>query len=278
MKQRVISSLVGLVVLYFVVAFFDTIVLNIVISIISCLAVHELFEALRIRKHYILLTISMGMTIFLSFKNFPFAIKFAPLVMIIAILMFLIAAIKYHNDLKFEQMAMAMFFAFFPSLSFASAIYLRDNYGKAVGIYLVFLALGSAWFSDTGAYFSGMFFGKRKLAPVISPKKTVEGAIGGVITAVVLNLLLAKFIIFALKSNGMTLSVNYLFVGILSPFISVIGILGDLMSSVIKRQNDVKDFGKIMPGHGGIMDRFDSVSFTLPVVFLLSEMIIIATK
>ena len=125
--------------------------------------------------------------------------------------------------------------------------------------------------ADTGAYFAGHWFGKHKLAPEISPKKTVEGAVGGVITALVAVLVFScLFSVAATEVLGRPVEANYLRIVLVSPVLTVFSILGDLSASVLKRQYGVKDYGSIMPGHGGIMDRFDSVLFVLPAVYLLS--------
>jgi phosphatidate cytidylyltransferase len=138
---------------------------------------------------------------------------------------------------------------------------IASSYPEAV--FYILLTLGIAWMCDTGAYFSGVFFGKKKLCPEISPKKTVEGTVGGAIAVLAfVNILglMFKFIL-GLKVNFVTLS-------ILSIFGAPLAILGDLCFSIIKRTAKVKDFGDIMPGHGGVLDRFDSVIFTAPYVYV----------
>ena len=121
--------------------------------------------------------------------------------------------------------------------------------------------------SDTGAYFTGRAFGKHKLCPLVSPHKTVEGLIGGLITCIVLNLLAAFCYEKVCAAMGVIIDVNFLRLILISPFASLISVLGDLSFSMIKRQFQIKDFGKIMPGHGGVLDRFDSVLFTLPFIY-----------
>jgi phosphatidate cytidylyltransferase len=125
------------------------------------------------------------------------------------------------------------------------------------------MSLAVAWLNDTCAYFSGYFFGKRKLCPEISPKKTVEGAIGGVFGDVIVSCILA--FVFSVATGY---SVNWISFVIFVPIGAVIAILGDLCASIIKRQLGIKDYGKIMPGHGGIMDRFDSWIFVAPVLYI----------
>ena len=128
------------------------------------------------------------------------------------------------------------------------------------GRFLIFVPFLMAFLSDTGAYFVGVFFGKHKLCPAISPKKTVEGFIGGIATAVVgmliYCLIMDRFFLF---------KVNYLVALLYGLFGAVAGVMGDLSMSVIKRQTGIKDYGNLIPGHGGILDRFDSVMITAPL-------------
>ena len=142
-----------------------------------------------------------------------------------------------------------------------SCVYLLRSMNS--GQYLVWLIFLSAWGSDTCAYCSGMLLGKHKMTPVLSPKKTIEGAIGGVAGAVILGLL------FALITTKQY--VPYMLICLAGAFIAMIG---DLAASAIKRQTGIKDYGTLIPGHGGVLDRFDSVIFTAPAVYLMSLLLI----
>jgi phosphatidate cytidylyltransferase len=132
------------------------------------------------------------------------------------------------------------------------------------GVFAVVLTLAGAWLADSGAYFAGTFFGKTKLCPVISPKKTVEGLIGGTVCNGVFLLIIAGVYNSLINKD---VHVNLIAVFIAGMLCSVIGLVGDLGASVIKRQAGIKDYGNIMPGHGGIMDRFDSVLTVTPFMF-----------
>ena len=135
------------------------------------------------------------------------------------------------------------------------------------GMFYVLIAVLSAWVADVGAYFAGTLFGKHKLCPEISPKKTVEGLIGG--TAVdVLVMLLCGVWFSAVFYRG-AVEVSYLTLFLIGFFGSLISVLGDLSFSIIKRSCHIKDFGQVIPGHGGVLDRFDSVIFAAPFVYLL---------
>lgn len=140
------------------------------------------------------------------------------------------------------------------------------------GIYLVPLIFISAWGNDTLAYCVGKLFGRHKMAPVLSPKKSVEGFIGGILGAALLGALYGIFV------NTKTLSgspVNYIPVfALICGAAGAISVIGDLTASAIKRDYGIKDYSRLIPGHGGIMDRFDSILFTAPVVYFLAESII----
>jgi len=130
-------------------------------------------------------------------------------------------------------------------------------------VWLIFL---SSWGCDTCAYCAGRLFGKHKMAPVLSPKKTVEGAIGGVIGSILLTLLYSVIMRRFMEIPDKTMYVM-LAVSAVGAFISMVG---DLAASAIKRNYEVKDYGKLIPGHGGILDRFDSVFFTAPIVYYMA--------
>jgi phosphatidate cytidylyltransferase len=158
-----------------------------------------------------------------------------------------------------EQVMMTVFGIFYVAVML-SYIYMVRN--MTDGIYLVWLIFVAAFGNDTCAYFVGVLFGKHKMSPKLSPKKSVEGAVGGVVGAAVIGMIYG-FIV------GKYLSVPYPMItfGIASFIGAGLAIVGDLAASAIKRNHDVKDYGSLIPGHGGILDRFDSVIFTAPAVY-----------
>ena len=132
------------------------------------------------------------------------------------------------------------------------------------GVYLVWLIFVSSWGNDTFAYFTGVLFGKHKMAPKLSPKKSVEGAVGGVTGATLLGIIYG----FIISGRMSGIFVHPVWTFAIASFIgALLSIIGDLAASAIKRNYDIKDYGKLIPGHGGIMDRFDSVIFTAPAVY-----------
>ncbi|MBQ7247612.1 MAG: phosphatidate cytidylyltransferase [Lachnospiraceae bacterium] len=133
------------------------------------------------------------------------------------------------------------------------------------GQHLIWLIFISAWGSDTLAYCTGMLFGRHKMAPVLSPKKSVEGAIGGILGAALLGVIYA--LIFG--NELAVFAQPVLSVGILCGAGGAISMIGDLAASAIKRNYEIKDYGDLIPGHGGVLDRFDSIIITAPLVFFL---------
>ncbi len=142
--------------------------------------------------------------------------------------------------------------------------YIYETRNLDNGVYIVWLIFVSSWGNDTFAYFTGVFIGKHKMAPVLSPKKSIEGAVGGVVGATALGIIYGSIV-----SSRMTeVLVNpVLTFAVASCFGAMLAIVGDLAASAIKRNYNVKDYGRLIPGHGGILDRFDSVIFTAPVVY-----------
>ena len=147
-------------------------------------------------------------------------------------------------------------------ISFASVVLLRAGEN---GKYLYLLVFIGPWVSDTGAWFFGRLFGKHKLIPEVSPKKTVEGAIGGVLSAS------AAFVLYGFIVHQMdaTLSPNYVILALAGVICAIVSQFGDLIASLVKRHYGIKDYGNVFPGHGGVMDRFDSVLLVSPVLYLL---------
>ncbi len=143
----------------------------------------------------------------------------------------------------------------------------------SLGVYYVLLPFVIAFCSDTGAYFAGIFLGKHKLAPSISPKKTVEGFAGGVLAAVLGTMIFGLTMLW-----GFGHQVNFLYGLVYSIVGSCISVAGDLFFSTLKRQVGIKDYGNLIPGHGGILDRFDSVSFVAPFVELMMILIPFGVK
>ena len=178
--------------------------------------------------------------------------------------------LRTNGQLPFQQVAMALVAGTLIPFLLAALVRIRimEN-----GVYFIATPFVMAFMSDTGAYFVGCAIGKHKLCPIISPKKTVEGLFGGILGSivgmVVYGLVLQHFFGF---------TVNYLFAVIYGAVGSGFAVFGDLMFSVIKRQTGIKDYGKLLPGHGGILDRFDSVTVVAPLAEVLLLILPLAVK
>ncbi|MCR5830211.1 MAG: phosphatidate cytidylyltransferase [Lachnospiraceae bacterium] len=191
-----------------------------------------------------------------------------PAVLIGVFLVVLLAAYvltfpKYNS----EQITMVFFGLFYVALTISYIYKLRISDGGAYSVWLVFIA---SWGADTMAYLTGILIGKHKIAPVLSPKKTLEGCIGGVVGATLIGFIYSM--IFKAELSEVYDNPVLLFV-IVSAAASVVSMIGDMAASAIKRNKDIKDYGKLIPGHGGILDRFDSVIFVAPIIYFLLKLI-----
>lgn len=174
---------------------------------------------------------------------------------------------KFHS-----AQIMAAFFSFFYGPVCLSFVYLTREIGRSVpggdqemGLYIVWLILLSSWGCDTCAYCVGMLIGRHKMSPILSPKKSIEGAVGGVLGAAALGALYG----YAVRDMFQNERVIF-FLAFICAVGSLISMVGDLAASAVKRNAGLKDYGKLIPGHGGVMDRFDSVIFTAPVIYFMA--------
>ena len=245
MKTRIITSVVGLCFLALVLSMFNTIVLDLVVAALCLLGIHEAFAA--------------------------FGFKTGQLYLCVCVI------IK-HRTVDVAKLSGFVCLSGLMMLCFYSLVELKrllpyETYHYDA-VFFVLLALCYAWGGDSAAYFTGRFLGKHKLAPEVSPNKTVEGAIGGVCGSVLLGVL-ATWIYSTLANRlemftaGRVSGKLYLLIALMGAVASVLGILGDLFASAVKRQCGIKDYGSIFPGHGGILDRFDSVMFIAPFVTIV---------
>lgn len=270
MKQRVITSVIALGVLAVALFLFETIFVNIIIAAISVIAVYELLSATGCMKMKSISIPSILLSALIPFITYQGVQRYQMVICYVYVIVLFIGLLRNHQKLEFSKLAISFMLSLVVPFALSTLIYMRDRHGGTLGLFFVLVALCSAWGSDTCAYFVGSKFGKHRLAPVISPKKSVEGAIGGAVGGTLMNLLLVWGYSLVCRQVGTPISINYLLLAVVSPVFSVSSILGDLSASVIKRQNNVKDYGSIMPGHGGIMDRFDSVLTVAPLVYILS--------
>ena len=271
MTKRIISGIVCALLLI-AVMFLSTIwpfSLNLSVAVVSFFSVYEILALKKEQKLNSLAVISYIFSLIRPLIG-P-GVKWHLAIYIYTISCFIISMerfIKNKKRMPEEQKSVwNVCFIFFLniviSVALGTIVEIR-NFGKNFGIFLSLLSLGIAWSCDIGAYFLGKKFGKNKLCPYISPKKTVEGAIGGMISSFIYAFLFCFFWQYTFKIYN----INYLTVAIMVILGAPIALLGDLCFSLIKRLLSVKDFGEIIPGHGGVLDRFDSVIFVSPFIFI----------
>lgn len=172
------------------------------------------------------------------------------------ILILLALTVLTKNKLTFDEVGFIIISSVYVGFGFH---FLIETRLLEQGIVLVFFILFLIWSTDSGAYFAGRAYGKRKLWPEISPKKTIEGSLGGLVCALIIGLIFNHF--FLVFDHLMK-------VVLMIVVVSIVGQLGDLVESALKRHYSVKDSGHILPGHGGILDRFDSLIFVMPILYL----------
>jgi phosphatidate cytidylyltransferase len=179
-----------------------------------------------------------------------------------------------HRKVQFAQLSLVTFVSLVIPFSLSSLVFIYDLAPPQHRTFIVLYTCVVTWVSDSGAYFAGTLFGKHKLAPGISPNKTWEGFAGGLAVSAAFGAGLGFgyewfFNAHLLAEGASSVSVNIPFMAALAIPCAMLGVLGDLSASILKRECAVKDFGKIMPGHGGFLDRFDSVLFAAPFAYLV---------
>lgn len=257
LKTRVISAIIGLP-LILSVLFFGGKLLILLFFLLSIIGLYEYFNAFKNIGFKLSTWVGYLGTIAyycLIILNKNSVVSFSLILFIIIILLFF-DTIK-RNSTIIEAALTILGMVYIPCM-FSNIIFLQNGInGKA----LVWLPFLTAWLSDTFAYFTGITFGKNKLYPKISPNKTIEGSLGGIVGSTTSSLIAG--IIF----NNLGFSMPIIHYGIIGVLSGVMGQIGDLFASSIKRFCKVKDYGNIIPGHGGILDRFDSILFTAPTVY-----------
>jgi len=270
MKQRLLTAAVGLSVLCLIFFFFGTWFFNFAIGLISALAVFEVLKTTECHKHRLLTGVSLVFALLVPFFRTPGFNLFGRIAVAGYLLVLFGVLLLQHETIRFEKAAVTFMASLLIPFSMSTMIYMRDQFPRD-GLFFSLLVFAGAWAADTGGYFIGRFFGKHKLAPKISPKKTVEGAIGGVVFNIAFFLLMGLGYFFCQQQMGASVEIHYIQMGIAGVILALIGMLGDLAASLVKRQCGVKDYGSIFPGHGGIMDRFDSVLFVAPCLYVLLQ-------
>lgn len=262
MATRLFTSGIGLVV-FFLALFAGQTVFTIAICVVTLGMLFELYNAVKYKK--VLNMTGFVAAIFILAGTIAGDV-YREFAVAIFVMIYLGVMVWLHGVVSYKAVASHAFLTFFITFFFATLIPIYDQFG----VYYALMVFVCAWITDSGAYFTGMAIGKRKLIPKVSPKKTVEGAIGGIVAALVFGW------IYALILKSLHESVlGFGAVTVVSLAASVFSQLGDLVASSIKRDCEVKDFGNLLPGHGGLVDRFDSVIYITPIIYYI---LVIATK
>lgn len=275
MKTRIITAVVGILVLIGVLFTFDTMIFNLVIAAITLIAIHEIYMALGFeKKDWLLYAVTVPYTLLIMLSSYSVWRALVMPASFLLVLFYAIYLVVRNGTISFAKTSGLVMFSGIVMFCFYSFIRLKEllpvaEYGYDA-IFFILLILCFAWGGDTAAYFAGRAFGRHKLAPIVSPHKTVEGAVGGVLGSMAAGCVLTLvYSLLSAKYNVISIQVqpkHYLVLLGMGAVASVLGILGDLFASSVKRQVGIKDYGTIFPGHGGILDRFDSVMFIAPFV------------
>lgn len=273
MFKRILTGVIAFCFVLVPILFFaDTVVLPIAVAVFSLIATYELLHCVGLHKN-----LWVSIPLYLVSAALPFGARMMTLVTVFAlplslcvILLYLLAvAVFSHGKADIQDVSTAFMLWLYTLLGFFGLIMVHDHIRG--GEYLYLLAFLGAWVTDIFAYFTGMLLGRHKLIPAVSPKKTVEGAIGGVVFCTL------SFVGFGLIYNNFWVAdgektIPLVVMAIVGFLVSIVSQVGDLSLSLLKRKYGIKDFGKLFPGHGGVLDRFDSVlavSIMLTVSFVV---------
>ena len=281
MLKRVITAIVAICVLIPCLILSDTIIFPIACSIVALIALYEITGCIGVRKKWLIsgMTFLYGALVcvvviayFVGVKNSAefysiFSMEKLVVMMFGATFAYIFLTCCFTmltlGEIKFLQAAELIAWTLYIMIGIMSIALLRRQ-GDA-GVYLYGLIFIGAWMTDTGAYFVGVLFGKYKLIPEVSPKKTIEGAFGGILGCI------AGFVLYGFIIQSVCdVKVNYIAMIVIAAVIAVVSQFGDLVASYIKREREIKDFGFIFPGHGGVLDRFDSIIAVAPSIYFIT--------
>lgn len=262
-RTRLVSGIILLAITIAVVVFGGNILFATLFAV-SLIGMMELYRIVKVNKSFPgILGYLAGITFYLLlYFNLE---QFRMMLFIFFLILLMFAYVFAFPKYKTEQIAVSFLGLFYVSIMLSYIYQIRMLEDGALIVWLVFIG---AWGSDTCAYLVGISIGKHKIAPKLSPKKSVEGCIGGVVGAALIGAIYAT-ITKRYLDDIINPELVFAIIGAVS---SVISQIGDLAASAIKRNHDIKDYGTLIPGHGGILDRFDSIIFTAPIVYFLAVM------
>ena len=262
MKTRILAGVVLLPLLLIVVLFLPKFCTSILFGIMAAIGARELMKGTGLVEHPRLISYAMIMAFFFCIWSSMWTVYPLLLLGVFGLFCCLFGELLFsHTELSFDKIAITFVAGWV--IPFLLGAVLRI-YNQLFGRVLILLPFVIAFSSDTAAYFAGRAFGKHKLAPVISPNKTVEGLLGGLLGAVI------GVVVYCIVMHKILgLQVQYWYVPVYGILGSLGAVFGDLCFSAVKRQTGIKDYGNLIPGHGGILDRFDSMIVVAPLVELL---------
>lgn len=237
------------------------------VSLAALVCVIELLTARGVIKN---LKLSVPPMVFAVLFPILLSSVWWPILTYLFVLAMFAVLIFWHDEIPFADVAFTFSTTALVLLGMGSIIILCDQNRTHTGFYVT-MSLVIPWVADAGAYFMGTFFGKHKLCPNISPKKTVEGAVGGVVFGIIgaaVDALVFQLLFYTQSGREEIHYVNLIIVALLGALVSIVG---DLCFSIIKRSCHVKDYGNVIPGHGGILDRCDSVIFAAPLLLVFVQ-------
>ena len=270
MQKRVITAVVAIAIFLPILIWSNTVVFALAMGVLCAIASAEMLRCVGLLRLYPISIpmIAVGAVLpVLPYWLERTTLEHIGITTLVVASLYLFAVMTFsHGKITLTNVGNALLTGFYIIAAFCAMSALR--YRTAVGEYVYLICFIGAWVTDIFAYFSGYFLGKHKLIPEISPKKTVEGSIGGILFCggafVLYGIAISHFVETADRMNLALL----FFYGII---VSVVSQIGDLSLSAVKRHYGIKDFGKIFPGHGGILDRFDSILAVSLVLFVLNE-------
>ena len=272
MKTRIITAAVLVPLLLIILLFLPKFITAILFGLLAAIAVYELLMGTGYIKQFRLVAYGMVIAFAASiWSGLGASDVWAVIGVVLFACVLFTEMMLSHIKLRFEKICVCFTASLLIPYLFTSIV--RIHAEDVTGRFFVLIPFILAFLSDSGAYFAGCYLGKHKLAPAISPKKTVEGAIGGVLAAIVGMLLFALILDLAFGFQ-----VRYGYVLLYVVVGSLISVFGDLCFSVIKRQTGIKDYGNLIPGHGGVLDRFDSMVIVAPVTEAMLILIPLAVK
>lgn len=260
MAKRIVTGIVGVIVLLVILCSNNLYLLGAVVSVISLMAMYELYKVTGLWEYKHLIIAGGVFSVFIMFFQFSGVSSFFGLMFFIIVTLFLFMILEY-KKITFEKICMVFLISLIVPIFFLQIVKVRLLQNGEFLIYLIFIA---SFVTDAMAYFVGTAVGMHKFAPHISPNKTLEGAIGGLLGGGL------GFVVFGYCMEYLFFfKPNYMYLFLFGLISAVVAEIGDLAASAIKRQFAIKDYGDIMPGHGGVMDRFDSVLFVAPFIYLI---------